>query len=81
MTIHLCISTWKTFQNYSQQHMQWLVYHWDSLQATHSLKDDKTRVLRYFDNKANDHLVDPTLDLKWKRKLLVWGLHYLLILL
>ena len=47
--------------------MQWLVYRVDSLQAIHSLKDDKTRVLRYFDNKTNDHLVDPTLDLKWKR--------------
>ena len=47
--------------------MQWLVYRGDSLQAIHSLKDAKTRVLRYFDNKTNDHLVDPTLDLKWKR--------------
>ena len=50
--------------NYSRQHIiQRLVYRGDSLQAIHSLKDVKTRVLRYSDNKTNDH----TLDLKWKR--------------
>ena len=54
--------------NYSRQHiMQWLVYRGGGLQAIHSLKDAKTRVLRYFDEKTNDHLVDATLDLKWKR--------------
>ena len=45
-------------ENYSRQHI---------MQAIHSLKDAKTRVLRYFDNKTNHHLVDATLDLKWKR--------------
>ena len=51
----------KNLPNYSRQHiMQWLVYRGDSLQAIHSLKDAKTIVLRYLDNKTNDHLVDPT---------------------
>ena len=54
--------------NYSKEHiMQWLVYRGDSLKGIRCLKDGRFRVLKYFDNKTNDHIVDPTSDLKWKR--------------
>ena len=53
--------------DYSKNHLlQWLIFRGDSLQRVYSLKDAKSRVLGYFDNKTVDHLVDPTLDLKWK---------------
>ena len=58
----------ENLHNYSKEHtMQWLVYRGDSLKGISNLKDAKSRVLKYFDNKMNDHIVDPTLDLKWKR--------------
>ena len=54
--------------NYSKNYLlQWLIFRGDSLQGVYSLKDATSTVLGYSDNKTVDRLLDPTLDLKWKR--------------
>ena len=54
---------------YDRNHLiNWLKYRGDCLKSLDSMKDIRTRVLQYFKNGTDNNLVDPTLDLKWKKE-------------
>ena len=53
---------------YDRNHLfTWLKYRGDSLKSLDNMKSIRTRVLWYFKNGTDKNLVDPTLDLKWKK--------------
>lgn len=54
--------------NYDRNHLiSWLKYRGDNLKSLDNMKSIRTRVLWYFKNGTDKNLVDPTLDLKWKK--------------
>ena len=58
----------KDLPNYDKDHLlTWLKYRGDSLKCMDNMKTIRTRVLWYFKNGTDKNLVDPTLDLKWKK--------------
>ena len=48
-------------KTYSIEHLKkWLIYRGDNLHNIDTMKSTQIRVLKYFENKTNNDLVDPT---------------------
>ena len=56
-------------KTYSIEHLKnWLIYRGDNLHNIDTMKSTQIRVLKYFENKTNNDLVDPTAKKIWLRK-------------
>ena len=61
---------------YDRDHLlQWLKFRGDELKHIDTMKEIRTRVLQYFNNKTDSQLVDPTFDLRYKKsKVIKYGI-------